>query len=123
MTIPPPSVGAGVYDAAASPLRSSLRRPFIRPATAYSAWADRSRSIEGARLMASYFVPYLGPSIYMNAATEAWAERIGKRIERKEYADLDAARAFARNILSRVEDEKGNAISDSQPSGPAAPCR
>lgn len=70
--------------------------------------------------MASYFVPFLGPSIYMNAATEAWAERIGKRIERKEYADLNEARVFARNVHSRVEDEKGNAIGDSTPSAPAA---
>ncbi len=58
--------------------------------------------------MASYFVPYLGPSIYMNAATESWAERIGKRIERKEFSDFAAAKRFADNIHSRVEDEKGN---------------
>ena len=64
--------------------------------------------------MAAYFVPFLGPSIYMNASTEAWAERVGKRIERKEFADAAAARAFARNIRSRVEDEKGALLWDLQ---------
>jgi len=58
--------------------------------------------------MASYFVPNLGPSVCMSPETEAWAERIGKRIERKEFSDYAAAKAFADNIRSRVEDEKGN---------------
>lgn len=62
--------------------------------------------------MASYFVPWLGPLIYMTPAAEAWAERIGKKVERREFASLDAALAFAKHIHSRVEDEKGKAIAD-----------
>lgn len=64
--------------------------------------------------MASYFVPWLGPLIYMTPSAEAWAERIGKKVERREFADLDAARAFAHHIHSRVEDEKGKALWDSR---------
>jgi|SoiMethySBSTD1v2_1073268.scaffolds.fasta_scaffold933618_2 hypothetical protein len=57
--------------------------------------------------MANWFVPNLGPSVYMSPATEAWAERTGHKIERKEFSDLSAARRFAESINSRVEDEKG----------------
>jgi hypothetical protein len=72
--------------------------------------------------VASYFVPWLGPLVYMTPATEAQAERAGKKIERREFSDLDAARAFARHIFSRVEEEKGKVVWDSrQPAPQAAP--
>jgi hypothetical protein len=71
--------------------------------------------------VASYFVPWLGPLVYMTPVTEAWAERIGKKVERREFSDLEAARAFARHIYSRVEEEKGKVVWDSrQPGAPAA---
>jgi hypothetical protein len=70
--------------------------------------------------MASYFVPWLGPLIYMTPAAEAWAERIGKKVERREFADLDAARAFAHHIHSRVEDEKGKPIGEAPQPAPQA---
>jgi hypothetical protein len=60
--------------------------------------------------MATYYVPNLGPLVYMNPEAEAWAERTGHKVEKKEFADLEAARAFARNVHSRVEDEKGNVV-------------
>jgi hypothetical protein len=72
--------------------------------------------------MATCFVPNLGPSVYMSAATEAWAERTGHKVERKEFPDVAAASVFARSILSRVEDEKGNVLWDArQPAPPLAP--
>lgn len=71
--------------------------------------------------MAAYFVPNLGPSVPMNAATEAWAERTGHKVERKEFADLETAKAFAQSIRSRVEDEKAALIWDSFRPKPASP--
>jgi hypothetical protein len=68
--------------------------------------------------MASYFVPWLGPLIYMTPAAETWAERIGKKVEKREFQSLDAAQAFARHIHSRVEDEKGKAIWDPRQPAP-----
>jgi len=62
--------------------------------------------------MAAYFVPFLGPSIYMTAEAAAWAERIGKKIEKKEFDDLEAAKTFARRIFSRVEDAKAAVVWD-----------
>ena len=70
--------------------------------------------------MASYFVPWLGPLIYMTPAAEAWAERIGKKVERREFADLDAAKAFAKHIHSRVEDEKGKPVDAASQPAPQA---
>jgi hypothetical protein len=69
-----------------------------------------------------FFVPNVGPSVYMTAATVAAIERTGRKVERKEFHDYATAKAFAERILSRVEDEKGNP-SDGRPapSPPPAP--
>ena len=69
--------------------------------------------------MPSFFVPNLGPSVYMSPVTEAWADRTGHKVERKEFHELAAARVFAASIWSRVEDEKGNPLWDAR--APAAP--
>jgi hypothetical protein len=49
----------------------------------------------------------------MNAATEAWADRTGHKVERKEFGDLDTARIFAARVESRVETDKGELVWDS----------
>jgi hypothetical protein len=67
-----------------------------------------------------FFVPNVGPSVYMTAATVAAIERTGRKVERKEFHDYATAKAFAERILSRVEDEKGNP-SDGRPAPAPAP--
>jgi len=67
-----------------------------------------------------FFVPNVGPSVYMTAATVAAIERTGRKVERKEFLDYATAKAFAERILSRVEDEKGNP-SDGRPAPAPAP--
>ena len=69
--------------------------------------------------MANWFVPNLGPSVYMSPVTEAWAERTGHKVERKEFSDIAAARLFACSIYSRVEDEKGALVFDARAAAPA----
>jgi len=61
-----------------------------------------------------FFVPNVGPSVYMTADTVAAIERTGRKVERKEFHDYATAKLFADRILSRVEDEKGNP-SDGRP--------
>jgi len=67
-----------------------------------------------------FFVPNVGPSVYMTAATVAAIERTGRKVERKEFHDYASAKAFADRILSRVEDEKGNPSDGKTPPAPAA---
>ena len=66
-----------------------------------------------------FFVPNVGPSVYMTAATVAAIERTGRKVERKEFHDYATAKAFAERILSRVEDEKGNPSDGKTPPAPA----
>jgi hypothetical protein len=68
--------------------------------------------------MANYFVPNVGPSVYMTPEAAAWVERTGRKVEKKEFDDLEEAKRFALRILSRVEDAKGGPIWD--PRAPAA---
>ena len=66
-----------------------------------------------------FFVPNVGPSVYMTADTVAAIERTGRKVERKEFHDYAVAKAFAERILSRVEDEKGNLSDGKTPPAPA----
>jgi hypothetical protein len=66
-----------------------------------------------------FFVPNVGPSVYMTADTVAAIERTGRKVERKEFHDYATAKVFADRILSRVEDEKGNPSDGKTPPAPA----
>jgi len=66
-----------------------------------------------------FFVPNVGPSVYMTADTVAAIERTDHKVERKEFHDYAVAKAFAERILSRVEDEKGNLSDGKTSSAPA----
>jgi hypothetical protein len=67
-----------------------------------------------------FFVPNVGPSVYMTADTVAAIERTGRKVERKEFHDYATAKLFADRILSRVEDEKGNPSDGKTPPAPPA---
>lgn len=69
-----------------------------------------------------YYVPNVGPSIYMTEAAEKWAERIGSKIEKAEFRDFEKAKVFARRILSTVTDKKGTVLFDPRgATDPSAP--
>ena len=57
-----------------------------------------------------YYVPNVGPTIAMGPEAESWAERIGSKIEKREFVDLDKAKAFADRIGSRVTDARGQQV-------------
>jgi len=59
-----------------------------------------------------YYVPNIGPTIFMTAEAVAWAERIGSKVEKAGFADLEQAKAFAARIRSKVEDDKGEVVFD-----------
>ena len=59
-----------------------------------------------------YYVPNLGPSIYMTSEAEAWAERVAQKSELKGFFDLDKAKDFARRIRSKVQDADGTLVFD-----------
>jgi hypothetical protein len=66
-----------------------------------------------------YYVPNLGPSVYMTPAALEWAERVGQKVEKAEYADVEEAKSFARRIRSKVEDKKGTVLFDPAQPEPA----
>ena len=67
-----------------------------------------------------YYVPNVGPSIYMTEAAVKWAERIGSKVEKAEFRDFEKAKVFATRILSTVTDKKGTVLFDPRASDPAS---
>ena len=59
-----------------------------------------------------YHVPNVGPAIYMTQQAEDWAERIGSKVEKASFSDLEKAKAFADRIRSKVEDDSGAVVYD-----------
>ncbi len=59
-----------------------------------------------------YYVPNLGPGIYMTEEAHSWAERVGQKPEKKEFTDLEKAKSFALRIHSQVTDKKGTVLHD-----------
>ena len=69
--------------------------------------------------MTTYYVPNAGPSVQMTPAAQKWVEKIGSRIEKKEFSDLAMAQQFAERIQSTVQDARGKVLWD--PQHPDAP--
>ena len=61
-----------------------------------------------------YYVPNLGPAIYMTKAAEEWAERVKQDVEKAVFQELAMAQEFANRISSRVEDDAGEVVYDAR---------
>ena len=57
-----------------------------------------------------YFVPNVGPTVKMGSNAEAWAVRIGAKVEYREFTDYETAKEFAVRIESKVTDQRGKKV-------------